>query len=140
MSKIKNLEPVRFSLEGVNGLTPVTEQPEENYSDKGLIFSTYKCDTCGKEQLVLIDPEVRKPYGDIKCYNRDCSNYGYSKDYDTISKANKSIEDRLIANKFGVYGELITVGYLDKNTLLCIDSVTFEILIVNKEVAKVLDN
>lgn len=136
----KMFTPIDFNLELINSLEPVLSQSEENYEYNGLIFSNYKCKNCGHEQLVLINPETHKPYGNPKCFNRNCDDYGYSRDYKNLSCLNQNVLNRVAVNKFSEFGQLILVGYLDNDNLLFIDSVTFEFIIINDDIVVLFDN
>ena len=129
---------VNFCMEAVNGLIPKREQPEENYIQYPgeVLFSTYKCKTCGQEQKVLINPQTHKPYGNPKCFNSDCDNYGYSKDWEAMyKKSNKISPDRILVHGFeNKYSDLVAVVYLDDKNLLCINTASHEFIILNEEV------
>lgn len=137
MSNTLTFSKVDFDLKPVNSLLPVIGESEEKYIDSnGMMFALYKCKTCGKEQLVLINPDTHKPYGEVKCYNIDCFDYGYSREYTHLQKLNHKITDRIASKQFGVYDKLITVGFIDDTNLLCMTDVTYKIMIINKIISE----
>lgn len=140
MREVAQFDPVNFSMEQLNNLSPVRKQPEENYIYNGRLYSTFKCNVCGKEQMVLIDPNTHKPYGNPRCYDIRCSNYGYSRDVKDLDKRSKKVTDKVVAEAFGNYGQLILVGYLDKDNLLCVDSSDLSFIVMNSEVAGLFAN